>query len=99
MSVYKSLITKPEELVVGNTYFVVHKLYNESWVTDTQVNSKPKKSNYTCSLYIDIESYNRYAKDYLTDNLFLNDFNIPENTYNKHRIFSNEKEAINYANS
>ena len=99
MSKYISLITEPEELVVGNTYFVVHKFYNESWVTDTQVNSKPKKSNYTNSFYIDIESYNEYSEGYLIDKLFLNDFNIPENTYNKHRIFSNEKEAIDYANS
>ena len=90
MNRYKSLITKPEELVVGNTYFVVHKLYNEFWVTDTQVNSNPKKSKYTGSLYIDTES---------SGNLFLNDFNIPENSYNNHHIFSDEKEAIDYANS
>ena len=99
MSKYKSLITKAEELVVGNTYFVVHKIHEVSWVTDNQVNSKPKKCNYTDSLYIDTESYNSYAKDYLIDRLFLNDFNIPENTYNKHCIFSDEKEAIDYANS
>ena len=99
MSKYKSLITKPEELIVGNTYFVAHKIHGKSWVTDTQVNSKPKKSKYSEAMYIDIETYNRFAKAYLTDNLFLNDFNIPENTYNNHRIFSDEKEAIDYANS
>ena len=99
MNKYKSLITKPEELKIGNTYFVVHKFYDESWVTNTQVNSKPKKNKYTGSTYIDTEIYNEYAKSYLPDQLFLGDFNIPQNTFNKHHIFSNEQEAIDYANS
>lgn len=99
MNKYKSLITKPEELVVGNTYFVVHKFYNESWVTNTKVNSEPKIGKHSGYLYIDIDSYNELVNSFISDMLFLNDFNIPENTYNNHRIFSNEKEAIDYANS
>lgn len=93
------LINKPEQLIVGNTVFVVHKIRNESWITDTQINSKPKISKYTGYIYIDTECYNEYGNSYIPGHLFLNDFNIPENTYNNHRIFSDEQEAINYANS
>lgn len=99
MNKYKSLITKPEELKIGNTYFAVHKFYDESWVTDTQVNSKPKKSENIGSLYIDTETYNGNIKSYIPNHLYLSDFNIPKNTYNRHHIFSNEQEAIDYANS
>lgn len=93
------LITKPEQLIVGNTVFVVHKIRNESWITDTQINSKPKISKYTGYIYIDTESYNEIVDSYIPGRLFLNDFNITENTYNNHRIFSDEQEAKNYVNS
>lgn len=98
MKRYASEITNPDNLIIGNTYFMAHKINEQSWVTDIEIHSKPLVCEYTGALYIKTHTYNSILNEYIDNSFFLNDFNIPRNHYNNHCIFSDERDAKQYCN-
>lgn len=93
---YYSVITKPEQLIIDNTYYKVTKGNRHSFIGEIIITSKPFISEHTKSLFINCFIIKDNKIMHTTD-FSLVDYNVIPNAYNKHYIFSDYNEAIKYS--